>query len=473
VSCSDDAIPSADPTLASVPESTKASVHSSELRLAGDVEVSSQSGSHSSSPSPRNERLHGHSKMASRISTFISKAVGERVYQNQGFLKRVVHSAQFEVAVGILVISNLIYLATQLRRSSTYWGEAFFLAFFAMGLAFRFFANPRHFLRGRDLWWNIFDTVTVIGTATELATQLILASETDNFVLLRILRLFRVARLVKMLRLRCFRELRLMIYSILCCVKPLVWTVVMMMLVMFTFSIIFVEAASEGLRIMSSPQKVMLKQGFGTLTLSMYTLLVSVFGGDDWIGYASALGSVHATYQVLFVIYILFTQLALLNVVTGIFVDSSMNAALNDKQLMIQEEMMKQGVHKKELEKVFWEAGEGSELVKIHQLKQYLEDEQVKAYMRVLDIKYTSFDELVTFLDTNHDGSIGKDEFVKGCLTLKTQQVTDVCTVLRENSQRFEAMWRILLQLQQTLEQQRYHESKPCAEKWGSFATIP
>jgi len=403
--------------------------------------------------------------MASRISTFISKAVGERIYKKQGFLKRVVHSAQFEITVGMLVISNLVYLATQLRHSATEWGEALFFALFAMELALRICANPRHFLRGRDLWWNVFDTVTVLGTAAELAIHLILASQTDNFVLLRILRLFRVARLVKMLRLRFFRELRLMIYSILCCVKPLVWTVFMMMLVIFTFSIIFVEAATEGLRNMfSSPQKDTLTEGFSTITLSMYALLVSVFGGTDWVGYASALGSVHATYQVLFVTYILFSQLALLNVVTGIFVDSSMNAALNDKQMMIQEEMMRQGVHKKELEKVFLEASEGNELVKIHQLKQYLEDEQVKAYMRVLDIKYASFDDFVNLLDTNHDGSIGKDEFVKGCLTLKTQQVTDVCTVLRETSQRFEAMWVILLKLQQTLEQQWYHESNQSAQ---------
>jgi len=88
----------------------------------------------------------------------------------------------------------------------------------------------------------------------------------------------------------------------------------------------------------------------------MFTLLSSVLGGHDWTEYTDALQVVDWIYKSLFTLFVLLTQLAVLNVITGIFVDSSMNAALNDKQTLIQEEMVRQGMHKIELEQLFMEA---------------------------------------------------------------------------------------------------------------------
>jgi len=105
--------------------------------------------------------------------------------------------------------------------------------------------------------------------------------------------------------------------------------------------------------------------------------------------------------------------------------------------MLIQEEMMREGLNKAELEKIFNEASEGTGRVEVQQLRQYLEDEQVKTYLKVLEIHYRDAKELVRVLDTNHDGTIDVQEFVRGCLKLKSQRMVDVYSAILENRRSF------------------------------------
>jgi len=143
-----------------------------------------------------------------------------------------------------------------------------------------------------------------------------------------------------------------------------------------------------------------------------------------------------------FLSYILFAQLALLNVVTGIFVDSSQNAAKSDKQMMIQEEMLKEGLHKAELEKIFYEASDRENYVSVSRMRDYLMDEHVKAYLRFLGVTYSQPQEVVKVLDEDQSDSIDAEEFVRGCMMLKSIHVTDVQSHLNENRRLLEDLHR-------------------------------
>jgi len=79
----------------------------------------------------------------------------------------------------------------------------------------------------------------------------------------------------------------------------------------------------------------------------MYTLIASVFGGRDWAENSDLLWSLEHIYGFVFAIYVVFTHMALLNLVTGIFIECSMNAAMQDKQMALQEQMMRQGLHRR------------------------------------------------------------------------------------------------------------------------------
>merc|ERR1719463_908293 len=72
---------------------------------------------------------------------------------------------------------------------------------------------------------------------------------------------------------------------------------------------------------------------FGSLSKSCFALFQSVTGGIDWDAAARPLFEIGWTSGTVFTIYIIFTVLAVLNVVTGIFVDTALKSAKADKDI--------------------------------------------------------------------------------------------------------------------------------------------
>merc|ERR1719316_2343850 len=66
-----------------------------------------------------------------------------------------------------------------------------------------------------------------------------------NFLNLRVLRIFRMIRALRILRvLRFFRKLRRMTLAIVSCLASLSWAFLLLFLITYVFSIMFVQAAS-------------------------------------------------------------------------------------------------------------------------------------------------------------------------------------------------------------------------------------
>merc|ERR1719410_2825718 len=106
-------------------------------------------------------------------------------------------------------------------------------------------------------------------------------------MLLRIFRVARLLRLLKMARyLTFFRELRLMIFGLIASLRSLLWSFVMLALVVYIFSIIFVQAAIAFFQ-KTDPtnetedqkaKKEAFQKWFGSTQISMRTLLVAISG---------------------------------------------------------------------------------------------------------------------------------------------------------------------------------------------------
>eukprot|EP00439_Symbiodinium_sp_Y106_P057010 s2835_g8.t1 len=172
--------------------------------------------------------------------------------------------------------------------------------------------------------------------------ELTLADSAPNGLNLSFLRIFRVFRLIRVVRLvrtlRSLRSLRTMLFSIISSIGALFWAFVMLLLTMFMFSIIFGNGISlyfdelntNDLDKVENARKVY--EYFGGTYETLVSLFCSVSGGNDWMTYGETLrlgpGEV---YFVLFVFYIFFTLVGLLNVVTGIFVDSAVCTRTEDE----------------------------------------------------------------------------------------------------------------------------------------------
>jgi len=392
-----------------------------------------------------------------RTSNLVSKTVAREHRQQMGMVTKVVRSNEFDVLSAVMILANALLLAAEVESDNSLTLnilQALFCAFFAVELSLRLISNGVQYAF-RDLYWNLFDAVTVLTSAAEVVIKMAYPGRsTPNIVVLRFMRFLRFIRVAKVLRFNMFRELRLMIHSMMHSVKPLAWTVTILMMEVYIFSIVFTQAVRDKVAStnLSSSSSQMLHDNFFTISSSLRALLAAVLGGKDWMDFAVPLGELSTFYELLFVAYIFFTNLALLNVVTGIFVDSSLNAARSDRQMVIQEEMIRQGVHQNELKSLFQEADvAGTGRLTLSQLAEYLSDEHVKAYLKVLEITYKQPKDLFKTLDADQDGMIDADEFIKGCMQLKCEQAADLCSVVIEVKSHFHEIMNAISSVEQLI----------------------
>lgn len=78
----------------------------------------------------------------------------------------------------------------------------------------------------------------------------------------------------------------------------------------------------------------MLVQYYGSVQLAMLTLFKGSTGGEDWTIYYETISVTGEFYSMIFILFIIFIEIALLNVLTGIFVESAMKHAQPDRDAL-------------------------------------------------------------------------------------------------------------------------------------------
>lgn len=110
----------------------------------------------------------------------------------------------------------------------------------------------------------------------------------------------------------------------------------------------------------------------------------------------------------------------MLNVVTGIFVDSAVCTRTDDEVVACWEEELQRTSEK--VKQIFKEADiDCTGTLSFKELVEKLEDPGVKAYFSGLDIDPSEARIIYTLMDTDGDDSVSIDEFVNGTMKLKGQ----------------------------------------------------
>merc|ERR1712151_1152140 len=84
---------------------------------------------------------------------------------------------------------------------------------------------------------------------------------------------------------------------------------------------------------------VPISDSFGSLIASVATLFLSISGGVDWRDVAVPLASIHPVLGLSFAVYIAFACFCVLNIITGVFVETASRLATMDEDLMVAEEI--------------------------------------------------------------------------------------------------------------------------------------
>lgn len=442
------------------------------------------------------------SKFRKKAKHVVFAQAQAEVLAEQSLLQSVTNSRAYEYTSIALIVLNAITIGWQVQVTASRTVSAFdagvaddggtpthflviqtlFCIVFVADLIVRWVAEGLvSFLVGPERNWNIFDTVIVTAGVVESMWELALQNQVVGGIsAVRVLRVLRVVRVLRALRLLSFfRELRLMVNAITGSLKSFIWSMMVLILVFYIFGLSMTvgscEYLSSGQGESWKEQKSDLRDFFGSLDRSMFSLFQAMSGGRDWAEFYEALSGVNAIHKLTFVFAVSFSLFAIANVLAATFVESALQASNTDRETIIKEELQNQKNYLNRIKELFEEMDlDDTGTLSIEEFEKHLDDDRVVAYFNTLKLDVSDARTLFLLLDHDGSGSIDLDEFVSGCHRLKGESRSlDVAIVryelawLRKQMQHVSDMFSSVVTVEDGTEVQTLTDLKP-AEKINS-----
>lgn len=219
----------------------------------------------------------------------------------QRFL-RLKNNRLFEAVVVSIIILSALLIGARTYEIDPTWSKVLTVLdysvtlFFIVEISIRFWAedNKRDFFKNG---WNIFDTLIVL-------VSIIPLSEGDMALLGRLIRIFRVLRMVSIIP-----ELRILLNSLLRALPQLGYVIILMFIIFYIY-------AAFGATLFGhiNPQL------WGDISISLLTLF-RVMTFEDWTDVMYETMAVYPLSWTFYLSFIFFTAFAFLNMVIGIVVN--------------------------------------------------------------------------------------------------------------------------------------------------------
>jgi len=323
-----------------------------------------------------------------------------------------------------------------------------FCLWFVADLLLRATLEGRSFLNRKPVW-VFFDVFFVVAYVMEVFAHHIYLhqrSYSDVRTLITQLSMFRVLRLLHLGNMSqvirhhtAFRELRLMLYAVQGMLKSLLWSSVMVFFILLIFGVIFTEGSISycvAHQALADDYTALLRGNFGTLSGSMLTLFQAMSNGADWGGVYDSLGPLSWQYRWVFIFFITFTFLALMNVVTAVFVESTMQRSLMDRESVVVDEMAARREFINSIAELFHELDvSGSGSISFEDMKEQFRQPAVGLYFASLGVDANQVGRLFELLDRDNSGTIDMEEFMTGCQHLRGEAKSLDMAIIRSDLQ--------------------------------------
>ncbi|CAE7705313.1 Surf2 [Symbiodinium sp. CCMP2592] len=144
---------------------------------------------------------------------------------------------------------------------------------------------------------------------------------------------------------------------------------------------------------------------FGSLGSTVYTLMLSILGGVSWHIVCDLLFRIDILSACMLLFYIMFTIFSVLNVITGVFVDSAIQTTNSQRDIQIERELELKDSFLKSL-KDFFEAldTDGNGAIHLDEIKIMLQDQTLAAYFAVLGFDEVNAHQIFHLLDDDESG---------------------------------------------------------------------
>jgi len=348
---------------------------------------------------------------------------------------KVIQSPKFDFNIGFVITLNSLAIGSETSISrhggqiptSLQVLEYTFLFIYCVELAARVYVGG---LRAFSSSWVKFDAVMVAaGILSLLLTVSSLGGATaagvvDNINMLKMIRLFRLAKTVRVLVQ--FRTLWMLVQGLMYAVMPMIWTAVLMTVVIYVFAVIAMEmilvSDADGDYNAAAHR-------YDTLGGSMLTLMQFMTLDSVAIIYTPLI-TTKPWLAIYFVIFLLLGPIALMNIVTAIMVESSLRTANEDQEAKKVWEQMRRKNMMPKLRQMFIDldtSGDGEvDLDEVMNAPTSLKE--AMQHMIGLD----QLEEIFNLLDFDGSGSVDIEEFVEGILRTNGEKPSELFVILKQ-----------------------------------------
>lgn len=310
-----------------------------------------------------------------------------------------------------------------------------FALVFAVEMMIRFAAEGcAYFYTSPNLAWNYLDFSLVTVSIVEVCSQFLVAGSSsgasfDTVANMRVIRIVRVTRLLRILRimrlLRFVRSLRNLVSSIAMTMRSLGWSVMLLVIIIYMFGILITDGVTDYITNeapgeVEAVTKEQLRLYFGSVHSAMHTLFRSIANGLSWDVVVRPLIQVGWLWGYVFSLYVVFTLFAVLNVITAVFCQSTIEGAARDKELLAESHLLNKERYYLLVEELFHNLrSQDEDKVTLQNFERRFHDTDVRAFFHGLDLEPSDAWILFSLLDNDGSGDVDSQEFVEGLLKLK------------------------------------------------------
>jgi len=265
--------------------------------------------------------------------------------ERHGRFSRLVLHSNFDTAISIIILINTIYTSYESNYEMDSLGgsppfrseiEWIFLSVYSAELIAKIAVHRLYFFCNSEMTWNWFDFTLVLFSACDMFLVYFGAS-LGNVTFARSLRLFKLGKIFRIFRtMRFLKELRVMLASIVGSFLSLFWSVTMISMILYVFSLLFLQQMTLQLIVTADQSDTFTWQQqrifFRNVERTMLTLLETTMGGLDWDTIYLLIEPLGQLYVFAFIFYITFFNFAVLNILTGIFVENAMKLCQPDQE---------------------------------------------------------------------------------------------------------------------------------------------
>jgi hypothetical protein len=303
------------------------------------------------------------------------------------------------------------------------YGEQFFIVVYFLEFLIKFWRYRLYFFCDENWRFNWLDfALLVLGIYSSVFEGLL-----PNFTWMRMLRILKLAKALRIFRLiSIVKPLRAILKSLMSTVDTLAWSCIMLGLILFLFALVLViRVASffqdENPLEYDSRLIERLGQNFGNIGVTMLHLFMCSTGGNDWSVYYEPLEPTGTINCSIFCFFIAFTQIALLNIILGIFVDDAMKNMMAEKEERAQHHAEEQRQTARELRELCEELDmNGDNMLSMKEWRRAMEKDKFRNYLDMMDFRSSEVADFLDLICENaEDGKVDIETFVGSCMRFK------------------------------------------------------